>query len=735
MRVLFWLSGILGVALRVFAVSRLTEHPTDHDVYQYTVVHFKPPVGQIFTQDELVPYFHTHARQLVEVSDLELVGQVGPLNGHYLFRRPRQKTWMEKAHALMKRHVFRRQHVETEAFEPKDWLGAFQNIEFAIPQELKRLHKRTDMPTSEAELIHQQLGIGDPLFPRQWHLFNRQQTQADLNVTAVWADGVSGDGVNVAIIDDGIDMYHADIAPNFYLQGSYDFNSRRKLPIPTLNDDTHGTRCAGEIAAARNSYCGVGVAWKAKVAGLRLLSGEITDADEINALTYDYANNHVYSCSWGPSDDGGNVAGPNEMIRNAFITGTRKGRNGLGSIYVFASGNGGNNMDECNYDGYANSIYTIAVGAIDRNNLHQVYSESCSALLTTTYSSNNHDFICTTDVRPANCTDRHQGTSAAAPLVSGMIALTLSVRPDLNWRDIQHLIIRASEAIQLTDPSWGPTHTGRMFSNKYGYGRLDAYRLVKLAKEWRSVGPQVALESPYFLTNAPITEGPEGITFSTQITKTKMTQARLKRLEHVTVTVWVEHAHRGDLEFRLVSPNGIISILGAVRGGDGSQQGFSNWTFTTVKHFYEPPEGTWHLRIVDNWNVGRSGTLRGWRIKLWGEAPVGTFPDDPETTDKPSPNPPSQESKTLDTTYVAMGVLFILAIAGAIGVYILRKRKRAPVPKYRIQDLELAEIFDQSRAPSRSSSLTNLKMAVRSKSPSPLRQESLLNLKDAGDEQ
>jgi len=66
----------------------------------------------------------------------------------------------------------------------------------------------------------------------------------------------------------------------------------------------HGTRCAGEIAAVPNSVCGVGVAYRAKVAGERILSGDVTDAIEASALNYEWDKNHIYSNSWGPWDNG-----------------------------------------------------------------------------------------------------------------------------------------------------------------------------------------------------------------------------------------------------------------------------------------------------------------------------------------------------------------------------------------------------------------------------------------------
>jgi kexin len=65
----------------------------------------------------------------------------------------------------------------------------------------------------------------------------------------------------------GIDYEHNDIKDNFYAESSYDFNDLRKLPMPMLKEDTHGTRCAGQIAGVKNDACGIGIAHEAKVAG------------------------------------------------------------------------------------------------------------------------------------------------------------------------------------------------------------------------------------------------------------------------------------------------------------------------------------------------------------------------------------------------------------------------------------------------------------------------------------
>jgi subtilisin family serine protease len=125
------------------------------------------------------------------------------------------------------------------------------------------------------------------------------------------------------------------------LEGSYDYNEHKKMPTPALWDDTHGTRCAGEVSAGKNDYCGVGIAYTSLAAGLRVLSGALTNEDEARAINYACNTTQIYSCSWGPRDDGRTMENPPEIVSKAFDAGIKFCRNGLGSIFVFAAGNGG----------------------------------------------------------------------------------------------------------------------------------------------------------------------------------------------------------------------------------------------------------------------------------------------------------------------------------------------------------------------------------------------------------
>lgn len=332
-------------------------------------------------------------------------GVLGSLSRHHVFSAPRSGSDVVKRQ--LSDQALRRRSAPGES-------DILDKVLLSRKQKLRQhLHKRVippppagavlpragnaaaavDWAVKKQSSVMERLQIKDPIFKDQWHLFNPIQIGHDVNVTDVWLEGITGKNSTVAIIDDGLDMKSRDLKDNYFAQGSYDFNDKHAEPAPQLFDDRHGTRCAGEVAAVRNDVCGIGVAYDAKIAGIRILSKPISDADEAEAMMYKYDLNQIYSCSWGPRDDGRTMEAPGVLIRRAMLKSIQEGRGGLGSIYVFASGNGAASDDNCNFDGYTNSIYSITVGAVDRAGQHPYYSEHCSAQLVVTYSSGSGDSI------------------------------------------------------------------------------------------------------------------------------------------------------------------------------------------------------------------------------------------------------------------------------------------------------------------------------------------------------
>jgi len=382
------LLGLLGLG---YLASASNLHTRNYEAQDYYVLHLDP---------------NTPPSQVALELGLTHQGQLGELADHHIFSCHKQEE--DVVHIALKERRRRKRSIgESDILD---------SVKFAQKQKLKaRMEKRGPIPpppedhavsiaeragdtpdaaaVARQSAVAQKLGIFDPIFKEQWHLFNPVQVGHDVNVTDVWTQGITGFNATVAIVDDGLDMYSDDLKDNYYAEGSYDFNDNKLEPKPQLSDDRHGTRCAGEVSAVKNNVCGVGVAYDSKVAGIRILSKLITDADEAIAMNYAYQHNQIYSCSWGPPDDGRSMDAPGILIRKAMVNAIQNGRGGKGSIYVFASGNGAANDDNCNFDGYTNSIYSITVGAIDRKGLHPYYSEKCSAQLVVTYSSGSNDAI------------------------------------------------------------------------------------------------------------------------------------------------------------------------------------------------------------------------------------------------------------------------------------------------------------------------------------------------------
>ncbi|XP_053368611.1 furin (paired basic amino acid cleaving enzyme) a [Clarias gariepinus] len=504
-----------------------------------------------------------------------------------------------------------------------------------------RLHREPQVKWAEQQVVKSRKKRdiysepADPKFEQQWYLFNTNHR--DLNVKEAWKQGVTGKDVVVSILDDGIEKNHPDLERNYDPDASYDVNDGDPDPQPRytqLNDNRHGTRCAGEVAAvANNDICGVGVAYNAKIGGVRMLDGEVTDVVEAQSLSLNPQHIDIYSASWGPEDDGKTVDGPAKLAKEAFLKGVSEGRRGLGSIFVWASGNGGRDKDNCNCDGYTNSIYTLSISSSTQYGNVPWYSEACSSTLATTYSSGglNEKQIITTDLRQ-KCTDSHTGTSASAPLAAGIIALALEANKNLTWRDMQHLVVRTSDPAHLITNDWKTNGVGRKVSHSYGYGLLDAAAIVTQAKNWTNVGPQQKCV-------IPMLSEPRNIGSHLVITKT--VDACLGKsnfvssLEHVQAQLTMSYNRRGNLGIYLISPQGTRSTLLAPRPRDYSSEGFNDWAFMTTHSWDEDPKGEWTLEIENVAGTSDYGTLTQFTLVLYGTASASAGSSMPDSNQLP----------------------------------------------------------------------------------------------------
>ena len=307
----------------------------------------------------------------------------------------------------------------------------------------------TAMPAAAA-------AAADPLFTDQWHLKNMGQAGAsgpaglageDMDVEPVWLAGTprKGTGVRIAVVDDGLEIGHEDLASNIAATGlSYNYLNGGSDPT----GGEHGTSVAG-IAASRdlNGLGGRGAAPRANMVGYNLLQN-LTAANEADAMTRGSPNVHINTNSWGPPDGNGTLDASDSSWRTAITSGLTSGRSGLGTIYTWAAGNGFTGGDNSNYDGMANNRGVIAVAAVNDQGVKSSYSEpganlwisapggefcSTHAITTTDRTGEAGYNLSTTAADYANksYTKCMNGTSAAAPGVAGVIALLLG--PNRPW--------------------------------------------------------------------------------------------------------------------------------------------------------------------------------------------------------------------------------------------------------------------------------------------------------------
>jgi proprotein convertase subtilisin/kexin type 2 len=491
----------------------------------------------------------------------------------------------------------------------------------------------------------------DPLLALQWHLRNSGQTGGtageDLRAVDAWGSS-RGAGVRVAVIDDAIEVVHADLLPNLVDGASRSYRSGNRgsvwpLPCSSGTDpvtleakEVHGTAVAGIVLGRDdNALGGAGVAPRASLVAFDALISR-QDADIVDALLRDSALNAIYQNSWGAPDSDGALHAAAPAFAAAIRTGIETGRGGLGSIYVFPGGNGGcfaadlsGNCvsDNANFDGFVNRLGTIAVCAVDHAGRRPWYGEPGANLLVCAPSSGDAKNVVTTTIRGGFRQD-FSGTSASTPQVSGVVALMLAANPTLTWRDVRLILAKTARRNDPANPDWEPAAGGRMFSHQFGFGVADARAAVAAATGWSSVGGSAQLKTCTLPERAPGIAIPDAPTDpaipptpATDSLNIAATDCGITQIEYVEVRVTTTHTYSGDLRIRLISPQGAVSRLAESRicKGDGSDPcgAFDGWTFGSSRHLDEPATGTWTLQLADTVELD-TGRLEKWSLTLYG---------------------------------------------------------------------------------------------------------------------
>ncbi len=531
---------------------------------------------------------------------------------------------------------------------------------------------------------------GDPLVGMAWHLHNTGQAVyaakpgtagMDMNLLKTFAQGITGAGIKVMISDTGLEDQHEDLHDNFaYGAGSKDYNKSfpytSMVSAPQDSTDNHGTSVAGILAGiAGNGKGSRGVASKASVISSNLISASVTT--QTNAMVIDQLSGDfdISNMSWGTTqnlvDDDPN--GDHLLYEAKMKDMILSMRNGKGPIYVKSGGNdfmvscyGGDPSIPCigssNFDRDNTNPYTILVAALDADGASASYSSPGSNLWISSFGGehgSDSPAMVTTDrmgcllgesissskstVRfelgkfensHCNYTVTFNGTSSAAPTISGAVALLLEVNPALTWRDVKFILAKTARSGTNTksmghplakkmpagyvwEQGWITNGAGFKFHNWYGFGVIDVDAAVALARSYK---PHLGTyhETLWFSSGTGDLNLAIPDNSATGAKHDLLISSEIVKVEAVRIKVKVTHSAISELALELTSPSGTKSILVNAVNSLTNQADFTGGEVFLSNAFYgETSAGTWSLRVVDA-QAGQTGILNSWSINFVG---------------------------------------------------------------------------------------------------------------------
>ncbi len=500
--------------------------------------------------------------------------------------------------------------------------GTGQQV-FDIAQTL--LH-REDVELAHPEIVRQKEYRG--IFASQWHLqeatVNGQPINAHTSVAAAHAR-TTGEGITIAVIDDGFDIDHEEFSSSGKIVAPRDTafpvtDPRHANPRPRFGND-HGTACAG-VACADGHFGASGVAPGARLMPIRNVSalGSQAEADAFFWAADNGAD--VISCSWGPRD--GRWFDPNDPVHDTFVPlpdstrlaieyAVNNGRGGRGCAIFWAAGNGNESVDN---DGYAANPQVMAVAACNDRGRRSVYSDFGDAVFCAFPSS---DFawpaqghpepltpgIWTTDRSgregynsgdtrsgdlSGNYTNSFGGTSSACPGAAGVAALVLSRNATLRWDQVRRVL---QESCDRIDPGNANYDAATGHSPLYGHGRLNAEKAVRGA-----------------VAGEPLENVIVAGRFNAEINDFRRTSVRLqvgetREIAELRVEVDIQHTYIGDLVVLLIPPqsSGLDPVVLHNRDGRGTndiRRKYDPTSTPELRRFADmTPTGDWTLQVED----------------------------------------------------------------------------------------------------------------------------------------
>jgi subtilisin-like proprotein convertase family protein len=499
----------------------------------------------------------------------------------------------------------------------------------------------------------------DPLFSREWHLARIG------NIQRVW-DEFNGDGVHVGVYDEGVQYTHPDLNGNYDPSRHVVFKGKTYDGAPSdIGNPGHGTAVAGLIGAELDGKGAVGVAWGSSLTGVNVFDPESAisintafDPSGFYAAVAQTTKFDVVNNSWG-ADFPDFEPWQNGLTPGSFVTevsarwaaAAAHGRGGLGTVFVKSAGNDDSNA---NGDGLDASQLSITVSAVRSDGFASSYSSyGANVLVAAPAGDNILEFdrgIVTTDLLGTDgynwqddlgansaYTDRFGGTSAAAPIVTGVVSLMLDAAPGLGWRDVQNILAHSASHTGSAiggppraheDHAWlvngaGNWNGGGMhFSENYGYGMVNAYNAVRMAEAWHLFQPTPQTSANELIhSTGRVDAGIDIPEFGTRAFSFDV--ASPMDVDFASLTVSLTHEAFNDLRMVLVSPEGTEVMLKDTGYespvfGNPAEKGLT-WTFGLEAFRGEDPTGTWTLRIVDTLPE-MSGRLHWVDLDLHGRA-------------------------------------------------------------------------------------------------------------------
>ncbi len=514
---------------------------------------------------------------------------------------------------------------DAESLRLADALSAEPGVEAAVPNTFTPLEVGQDQliaadgVASDTAAARRRCTKYASLWPDElssclWHLdasgdyrydetndLRRRDPVVDINLGDAWSTTM-GAGVTVAVVDHTWNPAHEDLRDNADTSRSTNWGGYTS-EVEGWSGGPHGTMVAGTVGARDNTVGGRGVAPRATLVNYNLLDN-YSAARKAEALTFNIGTVAVANHSWGtPQKRGLDRAG--SIWQRALETSLEQGFGGKGTPHVKSAGNGRVANSRRVWSGLeaANNYRGIILAcAVAPSGLLASYSEEGPSTWVCGLAGDYGEAGVLAPVGDNHYRDDLKGTSFAAPMVSGVIALMRSVNADLTWRDVKVILADTARKVDPQDSGWmggaqkytstGPVPQSYSFSYKYGFGLVDADAAVDAAAAWALLPPMQTYTASHTGDVSLPGRGAE-------IELTLDVQTAIDFTEHVKVTVAGDISDVRAYRWTLVSPTGTESLLlpatDGCRAHACSLRG--SFDFGSSRHLGENPGGTWKLRI------------------------------------------------------------------------------------------------------------------------------------------